>query len=69
MNPKESEVLKENVRFKLEKTNTKYKVTADKKRWEKLFEKRRYSDGVLEDIMNLNWSMQQVEVNMDHSRL
>ena len=34
MNPKESEVLKEKVRLKLEKTNTNYKTTTDKKRRE-----------------------------------
>ena len=34
INPKESEVLKEKVRLKLEKTNTNYKATTDKKRRE-----------------------------------
>jgi len=40
MNPKESKVLKEKVRLKLKKINTKYKATTDKKRWEELFEER-----------------------------
>ena len=40
MNPNESKVLKKNVRLKLEKTNAKYESVIDKKRWEKLFEKR-----------------------------
>ena len=38
MNLKENEVLKEKVQLKLEKTNAEYKVTAEKKRREKLFE-------------------------------
>jgi len=38
MNPKESEVLKEKVQLKLEKTNAKNKVVADKKKREKLYE-------------------------------
>ena len=69
VNPKESEVLKENVRLKLEKTNTKYKVTADKKRWETLFEGRDMMMVylgerilVLEERKNFRWSIQQVEV-------
>ena len=40
MNPKESKVVKEKVRLKLEKINVKYKTTVDKKRREKLFEER-----------------------------
>ena len=39
MNSKESEVLKENIRLKLDKINVRYKTAADKKRQEKLFEK------------------------------
>ena len=40
INPKESEVLKENVQLKLEKINAKYKAATDKKRQEKHFEER-----------------------------
>jgi len=40
MNLKESKVLKEKFRLKLEKFNVRYKAAADKKRQEKLFEKR-----------------------------
>ena len=40
MNLKESEVLKEMVRLKLEKINARYKAATDKKRRKKLFEER-----------------------------
>jgi len=60
MNPKDSEVLKEKARLKLEKTNAKYKVITNKKRHEKLFEE---GDMVMVYLRrkNSSWSTQQVE--------
>ena len=38
----------------VEKSNKKYKTTADKKRREKLFEEKKYDEGVFEEKKNLS---------------